>query len=384
MRALHVDSFFEYLLGGNAHSYHTQIPEHSVESSPQIRDGVPSEEDLALRALLPEWKPKRGRKRVEEDTLAPAGSNENETPKRIRMDTPSTAIDYDHFSGSVFPSSAIPFSAFPDDEESRDMWAFGPQSAVLDARSEFRDTHNGSFTVYPQSAILPRGEPNDTANKAQSAVDSKSRQRRRGPAVSSAWSSTSGKVRGRPSHKASQQGQFTTFPVAFKTVENASRHGETSTAALSKPLIVMESASPSGDSDRPTQGRPSKLQLQVPYREGAAIRLATPPNMLFEGASRSPSPLLMRIHDDGRQSQSSHQRRDSTTSRRDISFDDISRAFSSMTEDDLKESEYEDHPDPNHPSWKDKYLRISQQLKDEKMKLRKIRKLLLDIAVLGS
>ncbi|KAL9106918.1 MAG: hypothetical protein Q9227_008104 [Pyrenula ochraceoflavens] len=386
MRALHVDSFFEYLLGGTAHSYHTSIPEHAPEGSPLIRDGVPSEEDLALRALLPEWKPKRGRKRVEDENAINTNGNENETPKRIRMETPATAIDYDQFSGSVFPSSAIPFSAFPDDDESRDMWVFGPQSAILDGRTEFRDAQTNSFMAYPQSAILPRREPNEPSSRVQSAVDSKPkpRQRRRGPAVSSAWSSATGKVRGRPSHKTSQQGQFNTFPVSFRSTENVNQETDAEKLAPSKPVIIMESASPSGESDRPPQVRPSKLQLQVPYREGAAVRLATPPNMHVEGVSRSPSPLFTRVIDDSRQPGTYHQRRDSSPGRRDVSFGDISRALSSMTEDDLKDSELEDMSDPNHQSWKDRFLRAKQQLKDERSKLRKIRKLLFEIAVLGS
>ncbi|KAK9467196.1 ARS binding protein 2-domain-containing protein [Lipomyces arxii] len=59
MRAMHIDSFFEFCMG-KRHPYFTQIPDSS-RPLPEIRDGVPTEEDLALRALLPEMRQRRQR-----------------------------------------------------------------------------------------------------------------------------------------------------------------------------------------------------------------------------------------------------------------------------------------------------------------------------------
>ena len=62
---MHVDAFFEYLLE-KSHTYWTDIPSVNDPASEFGRDGVPAEEDLALRALLPETRPKRGRRRAED------------------------------------------------------------------------------------------------------------------------------------------------------------------------------------------------------------------------------------------------------------------------------------------------------------------------------
>ncbi|RAL66312.1 hypothetical protein DID88_005982 [Monilinia fructigena] len=62
LHAMHVDAFFEYLLN-KPHVYWTQIPSPNEPASELGRDGVAADEDLALRALLPETRPKRGRKK---------------------------------------------------------------------------------------------------------------------------------------------------------------------------------------------------------------------------------------------------------------------------------------------------------------------------------
>ena len=80
---MHVDAFFEYLREQN-HVYWSQIPTQDGPV-PEERDGVPNEEDLALRALLPETRPKRGRKRAEEKE-ADAGESSN-AARRRRVDS---------------------------------------------------------------------------------------------------------------------------------------------------------------------------------------------------------------------------------------------------------------------------------------------------------
>ena len=65
MRARHIDAFFEYLLG-KQHQYYLQIPPPSQPFPDNGRDGVILEEDLAIRALDPKFRPKRGRRKAEE------------------------------------------------------------------------------------------------------------------------------------------------------------------------------------------------------------------------------------------------------------------------------------------------------------------------------
>ncbi|RII13276.1 hypothetical protein CUC08_Gglean004576 [Alternaria sp. MG1] len=65
MRAMHIDAFFEYLLG-KQHPYFLQIPHPHNPFPSEGRDGVPLEEDLAIRALDPKFKPKRGRRKAED------------------------------------------------------------------------------------------------------------------------------------------------------------------------------------------------------------------------------------------------------------------------------------------------------------------------------
>ena len=65
MHAMHVDAFFEYLLH-KSHIYWTQVPSIHDPPSEFGRDGVAPEEDLALRALLPETRPKRGRRKADD------------------------------------------------------------------------------------------------------------------------------------------------------------------------------------------------------------------------------------------------------------------------------------------------------------------------------
>lgn len=295
MRAMHVDAFFEYCLG-HSHPYYTQLPQSNAPVS-EGRDGVPLEEDLALRALVPEWKPKRGRKRTE-------GSHGDGTPsKRPQLDTSESTLQpaASAAHSAVFPQSAIPFSAFPDDMESNDPWiaatsSFGVDSssdaATVQQSQEFRwkplerDT---SPAGYPQSAIIPRGHRSSAvlpSTEPKSAVipstGEKPRSRRRhGPAVSSAWLSNSGssngKTRGRPPQKDSASGPFSSFPVNPNHSQSDRKPG-----AKSPPRIVLDDDSTCQQSPTPN-ARPGKLQLQVPQHQGAPVRLATPPTLLVNG-----------------------------------------------------------------------------------------------------
>lgn len=300
MRAMHVDAFFEYCLG-HPHAYYTQLPPAGPFIS-ESRDGVPLEEDLALRALVPQWKPKRGRKRAEE-----RDPEEEKAAKRPSLDTSVGGLQQGGFQGHsvTFPQSAIPFSAFPDD----DPWitassSFPPPGASEQQGQEPRwrlPDRETSPAGYPQSAIIPRGsQPSDALMSAEprSAVTpstgEKNRSRRKhGPAVSSAWpnsnGSSNGKNRGRPPNKSSSSGSFSTFQV------NQSRESSQvppSSVPQSSPLVTNNNYPPpvpsSNYNESPTpapHGRPGKLQLQVPQHMGAPVRLATPPTVLVNGVN---------------------------------------------------------------------------------------------------
>lgn len=297
---MHVDAFFEFCLG-HPHPYYTQRPAASALVS-DSRDGVPLEEDLALRALVPQWKPKRGRKRAEdkEDDEKPA--------KRPQLDTSVGILHGGPFQphSAAFPQSAIPFSAFPDEVETHDPWMTATSAFPADAphtqqgqdlrwRALERDA---SPANYPQSAIIPRGHhPSDVflAAEPRSAITpppgDKARSRRRhGPAVSSAWpssnGSSTGKARGRPPNRGTVSGPFSSFPV--NPARDESSHGENSTRPAS--AVGMDQNS-FGQFQSPTpfqQGaKPGKLQLQVPQNTGAPVRLATPPTVMVNGTDPS-------------------------------------------------------------------------------------------------
>lgn len=301
MHAMHIDAFFEYCMG-NSHDYYTQLPPPGPFVG-EIRDGVALEEDLALRALVPQWKPKRGRKRAEEREL-----DETKATKRPQLDTSVGALHQNGFQDHpvVFPQSAIPFSAYPD-ADGHDPWmtsssAFPATTASKQPGHESRWRHPGRDTSpanYPQSAIVSReNRPADAIISAEprSAVtpvsSEKTRSRRRhGPAVSSAWptsnGSTSGKARGRPPNRPTS-GSFSTFLMSTgrdspQTQPNSATQGPTPTAAQNPSNSV---SSPYNQSPTPANtGRPSKLQLQVPPHVGAPVRLATPPTLLVNGVN---------------------------------------------------------------------------------------------------
>ncbi|KAL2868726.1 putative ARS binding protein Abp2 [Aspergillus lucknowensis] len=306
MRAMHVDAFFEYCLG-HPHPYYTQLPAMNAVVS-DSRDGVPLDEDLALRALVPQWKPKRGRKRAEEKD-----NYHDRAVKRPQLDTAVGVFQAGPFpaNSATFPQSAIPFSAFPDDMESNDPWITA-SSFPTDPASDGPSAQQGqdlrwksidrevSPAGYPHSAIIPRGHNSADAflpsAEPRSAVTpssgEKSRSRRRhGPAVSSAWpnsaTSSTGKMRGRPPNRGMVSGPFSSFPVNPNRSDPSHIHA---TGIRPSPTIVLEQ-DPAGSQyhQSPTpvsaSGKPNKLQLQVPHHPGAPVRLATPPTLLVNGVS---------------------------------------------------------------------------------------------------
>jgi hypothetical protein len=198
MRAMHVDAFFEYLLG-KQHAYFQEIPTPDEPYS-NARDGVAPEEDLAIRALDPSFRPKRGRRRnseAEQDQEADTAAENSQT------------IDQTPFPRSAYPASAYPsanlsFSV----SSSTDPWINasavtpsdfapwvtkldGPQSAIATtAPSHMR--WQTLATPHPMTALPASMSAHiDAALEPKSAITpSSSRKRRKhGPAVSSAWPS---------------------------------------------------------------------------------------------------------------------------------------------------------------------------------------------------
>lgn len=301
---MHVDAFFEYLLGHD-HVYYKQLPLSHAPAS-EDRDGVPLEEDLALRALVPEWKPKRGRKRAEDKD-----KEDSRFPKRPQLDTSMAILDNNALAAHAanFPQSAIPFSAFPDDMDApTDPWVAAASTFGADQNPDAISGQDlrwrpfegdGSPPGFPRSAYIPRNHQNEQPSVVEPrsaltpSTGEKSRSRRRhGPAVSSAWPNTSGsmtgKIRGRPPNRGSAPGgPFSSFPV------NPVRSNTPGDVAnmQSSPAVGLEQVplAPPRNTTSNSAGqlntKPDKLQLHVPQIDGRPVRLATPPTVMLNGSN---------------------------------------------------------------------------------------------------
>ncbi|EGD87911.1 hypothetical protein H112_04386 [Trichophyton rubrum D6] len=317
MRAMHIDAFFEYCLG-HQHPYYTKV--HPLtEQEEECRDGVPRDEDLALRALVPEWKPKRGRKRVDDICVDP------KQQKRTRLyTTPNSGIEGGYHTDET-PQSSMPWSAYPDSaEHPPGGWPPGPATHLDSTKNPHRmgtperpiDVQTAasgwSFPIhrsppfrYPQSAVTPRHRDLDAlfSNEPQSAITPSSVDRvggkRRGrPTVSSAWlgnSPSAGKSRGRPMHPETPSSSLsmavTSHPdirpndTTFPTEPPNSATPASNEAAMATPLGPNTGAAQPLRNYAPS--RPTKLHLQVPKSAGTPIRLATPPLLLVNGQNGS-------------------------------------------------------------------------------------------------
>jgi len=323
LHAFHVDAFFNYLMGKHS-TYHTDRPQTDEILAETIRDGVPPEEDLAVRALLPEWRPKRGRRKAE-DVEGEADNNSTNKKQHIRGNSADfTSMFEEQYSAA--PSSAIQWSA---QVSQSDPWTAAhvaiaprtpssgqtPSSQRLSAQvgnqqMPWRFTSEETpSSPYPHSAITPRQgfsaspsfeEPRSAHPSSTAKSPSRSR-RKHGPAISSAWpsnaTSSSGKIRGRPpSNRSVQDGPFSTFPANPKTKEaptlnlNTPIQGSPNPASQEAHQALHQATSnPSTQFGAPTDQstanttRKAKLQLQVPERSGGPVRLATPPTVLING-----------------------------------------------------------------------------------------------------
>ena len=336
---MHLDAFFAYCIG-RPHIYYSQIPISQDPHPESERDGVPLEEDLALRALHPESRPKRGRKKAEEKEAE--GELSLSPIKRPRLETSLDATEFDSFSGDqseLFATNTVPSTAHNDEadhfDRSFDPWTGTPVittstlNTSLPAQSPTNRSNSGKFggqqfrwrlnaheantpaTPYPQSAITPHtshlpdsvfAEPLSAITPASSTGRGKGR-RRHGPAVSSAWPSggnaLTGKFRGRPpSNRSIRDGPFTTFPANPRTREgpviDVQRPSQTSTPITERIEGFGQdlSSQSSAFNQKQAQGKKTGLQLQVPERSGGTVRLATPAVLVNGEGDKGPTSLI--------------------------------------------------------------------------------------------
>ncbi|KAI1110129.1 hypothetical protein F5Y14DRAFT_372291 [Nemania sp. NC0429] len=286
MHSMHVNAFFDYLLD-NPHPYWTQIPADNNPVCEDGRDGVAAEDDMALRALLPQIRPRRGRKRPEEDTLSRSPS------QRPRLDSPA-------FNGEGHPSRPDTLNSWTAHPDSRQAFVFPPvdlrSSALQGPEYSYpwqQDMHREHMPAYPHSAVTPttRGSFWMESAEPRSAVSPKSKPigRRHGAkAVSSAWRSigvsASGKARGRPPMNRNMDSPLSAYPSDRNIPPQPIIYDHTPHSGAPTPMHVpplepessMRNSEPtSAQGARPP--RPGRLSLQVPERPGGPVRLATPP-----------------------------------------------------------------------------------------------------------
>lgn len=308
---MHVDAFFEYLIGRES-PYWTEIPPGHVPVAELERDGVAAEDDMALRALLPQIKPRRGRRKPEDDETGKSPSQR-----------PSPQAEEDGSGGQG--NTTEPWTAQPDGRGGVFLFPPAADPSRLNPSAptwgnEIVQTPMSAYPI-PQSAITPSTRNAFWADEPRSALTPlkpRSASRRHGAkVVSSAWRSggigATGKTRGRPpiNRGANVEGPFSAFPTSdgpvFRfpspTSGKDNLPSSSAVAPTSNPASINnnntappELPAPPAPQDPPPQPtqtvnhfspiqesaptRPAKrrmLSLQVPERKGGEVRLATPP-----------------------------------------------------------------------------------------------------------
>ncbi|GAB7365394.1 hypothetical protein MBLNU230_g6472t1 [Neophaeotheca triangularis] len=293
LNAMHINAFFDYLLGKD-HPYFVDIPTPSEPYPAGGRDDVLPEGDLALRALDPTLRPKRGRRR---NSVVEAEETEQQ---------------------STVPNSTVPQSAHPDSfvepwtaasvANSNSFHSWGehpnvPQSAVPSTTSSHQrwrlhGPSNDASTPHPMTAHPGSSSIRDHIDAAFDAADNRTassnprKRRRNGPTVSSAWTSGNApgsRPRGRPpAHRGVQDGAFGTFHADPSHAKNVSQF--TVRQPPEKPLQAesgAQAAPPLTQRHSDSTSRPHRLSLQVPQHTGGTVRLATPPQVLLNGEANN-------------------------------------------------------------------------------------------------
>ena len=287
---MHVSAFFDYLLG-REHPYWTQVPTDSDPVCEGGRDGVAAEDDMALRALLPHIRPRRGRRKPDDDL-------KKSPSQRPRLASPSLQAEMrasrqDGLELWTAHPDGRGAMLFPSAEQARSSILPGPESGFPWGP----DASRTPLTAHPQSAMTPVngpfwGEPAEP----RAAV---SRRRHGAKVLSSAWRSagtgTGGKPRGRPPNQRNHELATLAVAEASQVLETPRAAADSSALkpgqAATTPVIMLETNSPVGPSraappgPRPT--RPGRLSLQVPQRASGSVRLATPPPALASAEEHS-------------------------------------------------------------------------------------------------
>ena len=375
--------------------YFTQIPDAGQPLSELARDGVPSEEDLALRALLPEWRPKRGRRKIDH------ADNTNYSSVKRSQRASSANLEASKPLSQVYSArpQAHPQSAFPWSEDSghMDPWTAAQRavnSGTYGGNAEFTagqtpivasgqqafwgESHNTMAHPYPQSAITPSisqtafgAEDIPQSAHPQTAITPYQGKKPRKQAVSAAWSNSSGasggKLRGRPpSDRSVQDGPYSTFPANPSSKQSSPRINPTTSTPQSNAIDLTPDSSklnhhitgpfPPTGLGTPLTRKPSKLQLQVPQHEGGPVRLATPPpKVLVNGEDNNPD--VTRFSD--------HMRRSSAD-------------FFNTLDEDVETIELDGNDDSNGIDWKRRALALKRKLDEKEEELKALRRRVLD------
>ena len=344
-----------------------------------------------MRALLPQWRPKRGRRKAEDIEAEVEATSANKKQHTRSSSADFTSMFEEQYSAA--PSSAMPWSAQP---QQNDAWAAAqvaiapktPSTGQTSTPNQLSAQSTGQHTrwrftsnetpssQYPQSAITPRNafpaslafEEPRSAHPSTNPSKSPNRSRRRhGPAVSSAWPSTtstaSGKLRGRPpSNRSVQDGPFSTFPInpsaketptiSVGTPTHTSPSPSRETPPSTQQSLTFTQQPAFGDLSQPR--KPNKLQLQVPEHSGGPVRLATPPRVLINGESN-------------RQASVNRERRSSAEYFNNL--DEVSKEDDG--EDDGNEEE-------ENIDWKRRALTLKKKLLEKEEELRTMKRRVLD------
>ncbi|KAM0741582.1 hypothetical protein ACQRIT_004439 [Beauveria bassiana] len=297
LHSMHVKAFFEYLMD-MANDYWTNIPVDPNPVAQPVRDGVAVEDDMALRALLPYIRPKRGRKRPDAD-------NASNGPNQRQRTSPGPAVD------EYAPQSAWPHSADPRSTPMEN----GPISAA--AAWPSHEAIQTPLTRWPASAVTPSVRDAFWGDEPRSAVTPSkvkgSHQRRGAKNVSSAWKlggdDAPKKTRGRPPINRTPIDTPATAVASWSHTSTmlqppdkrdadsyiGSDMSQNSSMAGTPPVTMQQAsqehmafeqsqqpapyASHSMPQSKPDGSRPVRpsISLQVPQISGGPVRLATPP-----------------------------------------------------------------------------------------------------------
>ncbi|ODA77572.2 hypothetical protein RJ55_07201 [Drechmeria coniospora] len=141
INSMHVNSFFKYLMD-IPNDYWTNIPTDADPTAIRVRDGVAIEDDMALRSILPQIRPKRGCRSAEEEAAVKA------LAKRRRLMASSAA-------GNQYPAAQ---PSWPADAGGRAFALPGPD---MPHRVDYDSLYPvpPSIGQRPASAVTPT--PND-------------------------------------------------------------------------------------------------------------------------------------------------------------------------------------------------------------------------------